>query len=219
VDYIDGLGGLLGFADCTYSFGNRCVAGVMVFDKNEFQNFTDADNKVTILHEMGHVLGLVNIFNNCNLNCGPNDYEYKCLKAKREFAALRGDDVPLQLENTGGEGTACYHWKQDIFRTDESSEIMTGIFESDKGQPISRVSVAALDDIGVFEGIDYSQADVWPYTSESSDNENGTEASKWQVLKTDTTFSLLRLDRTKVSVNLCKNSETGDISADLSDLC
>ena len=40
---------------------------------------------------------------------------------------------------------------------------MTGFFEANKLQPISRVTVAALDDLGVFT-VDYSAADTWSRT-------------------------------------------------------
>lgn len=90
---------------------------------------------------------------------------YQCERAKEEFLAISPDRRELVLENNGGPGTACGHWEEDIFRTEESSELMTGFFEANLLQPISIATVAALEDIGGYE-VDYCGADVWPARSD-----------------------------------------------------
>ena len=64
--------------------------------------------------------------------------------ARAAYGALKGggpQDVPV--ENTGGPGTAEGHWREIIFRT----ELMSG-FISAAGNPMSRVTVASLQDLG-----------------------------------------------------------------------
>lgn len=43
---------------------------------------------------------------------------------------------------------------------------MTGFFEANLWQPLSLVTVAALDDIGGYE-VDYCGADIWPATADT----------------------------------------------------
>lgn len=78
---------------------------------------------------------------------------------------------------------------------------MTGWFEANKGQPISIVTVGAIEDLGVFM-VDYSQADDWPFTNNSvrrrtqnmgkgNGKVNGKKnGKKWEVLSTKTSFFL-----------------------------
>jgi hypothetical protein len=91
---------------------------------------------------------------------------------------------------------------------------MTGWFEANKGQPISRVTVGALDDLGVFT-LDYSQADDWPYigvgrrraqgqgigNGQSPDTKPGS-AKKWEVLQTKTSFYLPNLMEEITATNI-----------------
>jgi len=79
---------------------------------------------------------------------------------------------------------------------------MTGYFESNKYQPISRVSIAALDDLGVYT-VDYDAADAWPYTGSrrrlGAENGRGVgNGRSWKVLQTKASFRLpdLMLDLT-----------------------
>ena len=49
----------------------------------------------------------------------------------------------MPVENTGGPGTAGGHWRETVFR----NELMSG-FISAPGNPLSRVTVASLGDLG-----------------------------------------------------------------------
>ncbi|MEJ2504177.1 MAG: leishmanolysin-related zinc metalloendopeptidase, partial [Gemmatimonadota bacterium] len=60
-------------------------------------------------------------------------------------------DVPV--ENTGGAGTENVHWRETVF----NREIMTGFIESGVDQPLSRITIAAMEDLG-YE-VDRSAAD------------------------------------------------------------
>jgi hypothetical protein len=113
----------------------------------------------------GHVLGLVGILGSCRDGCDASatqNFPYGCPIAIDEFQKFN-TGTALTLENNGGGGTACSHWEEDIFKTSTSSELMTGFFESELGQPISRVSCGALEDLG-FYTVDYCQCDAWPFT-------------------------------------------------------
>lgn len=56
--------------------------------------------------------------------------------------AYLGEGVPL--ENAGGRGTAGVHWQEQNFE----NELMTGALNEDEKNPLSRVTLAALADIG-----------------------------------------------------------------------
>jgi Leishmanolysin len=158
IEYIDGAGAVLGSAGCRYRTGNRCLSGIMRFEKEDLSRMAIEDIKVIILHEMGHVLGLVGTLGPCQGICDRNNmvqYEYGqglssgCSIVRNEYNNLNSGSL-LFLENGGGGGTACAHWEGDSFSTATSSELMTGWFEAWKYQPISKVTVGALDDLGVF---------------------------------------------------------------------
>jgi len=171
---IDGPGGTLGFAGPQFvrvdDDGNALapISGVMKFDIADVSTMPIDDFKVVVLHEMGHVLGLIGTTTDkCQASCDPdNSLEqkpYACPLANAEYEVLMSG-TPLELENSGGIGTACGHWEEDSFLMDSSSEIMTGFFEEFLFQPLSLVTVAALDDLEVYE-VDYCGADIWPATA------------------------------------------------------
>ena len=168
-DNWDGVGGTLGQAGAVFSRNGRSrnpfttISGIMRFDLADFRIMPDGDLKAIITHEMGHVLGLVGTNGDCTSACDPNNRfsrsEYQCALALEEYEAIAPGD--LFLENSGGMGTACGHWDEAVFRTSASSELMTGFFEANLFQPLSLVTVAALDDLGGYE-VDYCGADIWP---------------------------------------------------------
>ena len=79
------------------------------------------------------------------------------------------------MENDGGGGTKCKHWDEDSFAIDGSSELMTGGFEAGLYQPISRMTVAALDDLGVYGPLNYAAADPYPATRRKLEEGPGFE--------------------------------------------
>jgi hypothetical protein len=62
-----------------------------------------------------------------------------------EYRTLRGSGAakPVPVEATGGEGTRDSHWRETVF----ANELMSGFVES-KGNPLSRMTVASLQDLG-----------------------------------------------------------------------
>lgn len=179
---IDGPSGTLGSAGAVFvrrdRFGNplSTASGVMTFDGIDLDLMDIEDVKAVILHEMGHVIGLVGTTGRCTRACDPNNARrqspYECDLANAEYARLAPGT--LLLENDGGAGTACGHWEENSFREGASSELMTGFFEANLFQPISKVTVAAFEDLG-YE-VDFCGADIWPATEDT--------IQKWTVFKT-----------------------------------
>ena len=61
----------------------------------------------------------------------------------------------VPLETTGGAGTVNAHWSEAVFDT----ELMTGFAESNSNMPLSRLTIAALADLGY--QVDYGAADSY----------------------------------------------------------
>jgi hypothetical protein len=75
-------------------------------------------------------------------------------KAMQEYATLLKETMPtpIPVANTGGPGTAEGHWRETTF----DHELMTGYAE-DSGTLLSRMTVAALADLGYT--VEFSAAD------------------------------------------------------------
>eukprot|EP00978_Attheya_sp_CCMP212_P021534 scaffold62990_cov34-Attheya_sp.AAC.1 len=151
--FIDGLDGVLGEAGATFvaSTGST-ISGVMIFDEDDFANISNDDAEIIILHEMGHVLGLVNLpFTNCFVDCQNVTIVYadplpaNCTNlATAEYNALNLGVGDLRVD---GDFGACGHWDEASFpRSTGSSELMTPFFEAGLMQPLTRVTIAAIDD-------------------------------------------------------------------------
>jgi hypothetical protein len=63
----------------------------------------------------------------------------------REYQRLRGAGAlkPVPVEATGGAGTRDSHWRESIF----ALELMSGFVDT-PGNPLSRLTVASLEDLG-----------------------------------------------------------------------
>ncbi|MCV6546698.1 MAG: leishmanolysin [Cohaesibacter sp.] len=162
--FIDGSGGILGQAGPTIlrNDSNLPVKGLMSFDTGDLaQMEADGSLRDVILHEMGHVLGLGTLWSSHFFDfvkdSGSDDPLYTGHHACHEYAVLLGNehDTDIPLANTGGPGTREGHWRELTF----AHELMTG-FISGVSRPLSRMTIAALQDMG-YE-VDYSSAD--PYS-------------------------------------------------------
>lgn len=141
----------------------------------------------------------------CNQGCDPENPQqqsgYECDLANVEYEILAENiGTPLLfLENNGGRGTSCSHWDEVSFRQGESSELMTGFFEDNLFQPISRVTVAAVEDLG-YE-VDFCGADIWPATQDT--------IQKWKVYRSGGTIGDgVDTDRSSPKWNI--DPETGE---------
>ncbi len=152
---IDGPGKILGQAGPTHLRPGTAGAaafltakGIMSFDTADLAKM-EADGTLNdvITHEMGHVLGIGTLWDRKGLirRPGTSNPTFTGDGAMDEYKVLRGDGrrrrVPV--ENTGGPGTADGHWRESVFR----NELMSG-FIAQPGNPLSRMTVASLGDLG-----------------------------------------------------------------------
>ena len=151
---IDGSAGILGQAGPTNlrpaSAGASAflpAKGIMQFDTADLADM-EADGTLVdvITHEMGHVIGIGTIWEDKGLlaGAGTSNPTFTGAKAKKAFGVLKGKGpTPVPVENSGGQGTADSHWRESVFK----NELMSG-FISESGNPLSRVTVASLKDLG-----------------------------------------------------------------------
>jgi hypothetical protein len=183
---IDGPGAVLGRAGpgIIRSDGPNAgltIYGSMQFDIAEFAPgglFEDAGvYNATILHEMGHVLGVGTLWVNSNnvADYDPNpptdlpggipnpnyDPRFIGAGASAEYTALlqqagKTDKAGVPIENTGGGGTINGHWREFTF----DDELMTGFVAPDA--PFSRLTAASMADLGYTIDIAASDAYMLP---------------------------------------------------------
>jgi hypothetical protein len=146
---IDGPGGILGQAgpDAVRSGSYLPVHGEMEFDTADLAAM-EADGRLyyTVLHEMGHVLGIGTIWEDRGLLTGAGTTNPRFIgpQATAAYNAMFGRSAPgVPVENGGGEGTRDSHWRDATFGT----ELMTG-YLGRGASPLSRVTVASLADLG-----------------------------------------------------------------------
>jgi hypothetical protein len=157
---IDGVGNILGQSSPTFLLPNGLPAkGFMEFDTADLAEM-EADGTLgsVILHEMGHVLGIGSIWSEKHDLVGARTANPRFVgkQADAEWVKLSGlPPKTLPVENHGGAGTRNSHWRETVF----GNELMTG-FLSGATQPLSRMTIASLADLGY--KVDLSAAD--PFT-------------------------------------------------------
>jgi hypothetical protein len=164
IEPIDGPGGVLGRAGpCLIRTSGRLpLLGVVILDADDLASrIGDQELTHIISHEIGHVLGFGTLWTDRSLLAGGggSDPRFLGTNAVREYNDLGGSgNVPV--ENTGGSGTRDSHWRKSVFGT----ERMTG-YSAGPGvfQPLSRVSIASLLDLGYV--VDLSAADAYSLPS------------------------------------------------------
>jgi leishmanolysin len=152
---IDGVGNILGQAGPNRLRPKNAGAaaflpatGDMQFDIADLADM-EANGTLNdvITHEMGHVIGIGTIWTQKKMLKGANTNNptFQGANAMREYGTLRGSATPLPVpvENAGGQGTADSHWRDSVFE----AELMTG-FVNVGGNPMSRVTIASLQDLG-----------------------------------------------------------------------
>ncbi len=162
---IDGVGGVLGEAGPTvFRPTTKLPArGEMNFDSTDLASLeADGDLYTVILHEMGHVLGIGTIWSDQRLvqQVG-NEYRFTGRNAVAQYDALFGVTTAyVPVEAGGGSGTAGSHWSDSVF----GNELMTGYINVGVMNPLSRVTIGSLQDLGYT--VNYAAAD--PYTPPTS---------------------------------------------------
>ncbi|MFC5947826.1 leishmanolysin-related zinc metalloendopeptidase [Pseudonocardia lutea] len=166
---IDGPGQVLGQAGPTQlrpvSAGLLPAVGRMQFDTADLaQMERDGTLDDVITHEMGHVLGIGTLWSRLGLlsGSGTDDPVFTGTGAVAEWAALGGSGA-VPVENTGGPGTREGHWREAVF----GDELMSG-FIAEADNPLSRVSVASLGDLGYAVDLDAAEPYRLPAAAEGS---------------------------------------------------
>jgi hypothetical protein len=161
---IDGTGGVLGQAGPTWlrpasagAAAHLPAKGVMAFDTADLARMEKEGTLGDVItHEMGHVIGIGTIWKRKSLLKGEGTANptFGGKAAMKEYGLLRGDGGPrrVPVENTGGQGTQDSHWRETIFR----NELMSGFIQK-AGNPISRVTVASLEDLGYQVNLDAAE--------------------------------------------------------------
>ena len=152
---IDGAGGVLGQATFTQQRsveeGGLPYDGFMQFDSADLATLeAEGTLEETILHEMGHVLGIGTLWSGRVSAAGelvtgvggPNP-RYLGENANRESQRLLRNTTNVVIETDGGPGTAYGHWDEAVY----DNELMTG-FLNGTNIPLSRLTAAGLQDMG-----------------------------------------------------------------------
>ena len=169
---IDGLAGAVGAAGyClrrTDSLGGLPIFGMMEFDTADLAQLDKLGLlESTITHEMGHVLGFGSLWKETQLLQNPSlpsdrgaDTLFTGRFAVREFDEAGGDGyefggkVPVENER-GSTGTRDGHWRESVFK----EELMTGFLDASRTNPLSRITIASMQDLG-YE-VDYSSSETY----------------------------------------------------------
>jgi hypothetical protein len=152
---IDGIGHILGSAGPRDLRPREAGAaaflpatGSMSFDTADLERM-EADGRLNdvITHEMGHVLGVGSIWDDKGLlkGAGTDNPIFTGAGAMEEYRGLRGgaDLRPVPVANEGGPGSRDGHWREFVFRNELMSPEIRGV-----GNPMSRMTVASLGDLG-----------------------------------------------------------------------
>ena len=156
VTAIDGPGNVLASAGpCYYRTADElALAGSMQFDVADIVNLENSgDLEDVVLHEMGHVLGIGTLpgWSNNQSGAGSLTSSFVGPRARGAWQELGGNGA-VPVENNGVPGTSDSHWRESVF----DRELMTG-YEDAGRDPLSRLTVAALGDLGY--GVNLSSAE------------------------------------------------------------
>lgn len=154
-----GQGNILGQAGPRDFHANGLPSrGIMQFDTFDLDRMENDGSLVNvIIHEMVHVLGHGTIWRERGLLFGEGGFDPRFIgeNAMREFGGLLGTDrpTPVPVANLGGPGTRDSHWREATF----GRELLTGRLNGGLN-PISRMSIASLADLGYGVNLDVADA-------------------------------------------------------------
>lgn len=148
---IDGPDGILGQAGPTHLRSGTFLpaAGIMQFDSADIDELIEEGQfDEVILHEMGHVLGIGTIWEDLGLitGVGTSNAQFlgaSAVQAYRDIFGVTATSVPVE-SNLGGGGTLYSHWDEATF----DNELMTGFLNGGVENPISRITVGQMADLG-----------------------------------------------------------------------
>ncbi|NJK62359.1 MAG: hypothetical protein HC921_06390 [Synechococcaceae cyanobacterium SM2_3_1] len=171
VSTVDGEGGLLGQAGpCLVRTGsNLPLYGSVQLDLDDRTGLAASNQLDEVFsHELGHVLGFGTTWADQGLvtQVFSPDPRFIGNLAIQEFSRLGGlGTVPI--ENRGGQGTRIDHWRESTF----DNELMTGTINPRTENPLSRLTVASLSDLGY--GVDLDAADAYALSSPKQSFQKG----------------------------------------------
>ncbi|CAM4082012.1 leishmanolysin-related zinc metalloendopeptidase [Deinococcus marmoris] len=155
---IDGPGGTLAQSGpCSIrSASGLTTYSTLVFDTADLGAFSSQLADIAV-HELGHSLGIGTLWQRFGLvgGIGGSNPTYQGGNGLREYRAVGGTLGSVPVENQGGPGTAGGHWRETTFKT----ELMTGYLNSGVFNPLSRLSVGTLQDMGY--AVNYGAADAY----------------------------------------------------------
>jgi len=173
---LDGPGGLLGRAGPCYirSTSRLTIMGRMIFDAADVANLAASGQLNDLIrHEMGHVLGFGTLWTQIEFDCLENpsdvgsvqDTYFDCAKGLAMFDSIGGTGYTggnkVPVENCGpqspagcGSGNFNGHWREPVF----GLELMTPYLTISVANPFSRLSAAAMEDLGYVVNYAGSQA-------------------------------------------------------------
>ena len=125
----------------------------MTFDEADLDWLADHGQLVsTILHGMGHVLGIGTTWTRLSLRSGActDDPVFTGVGAVVAFDAAGGSTytlggkVPVENGGSPGDGSNCSHWRESVM----GRELMTPVLDGGGANPLSRITIASLADEG-----------------------------------------------------------------------
>lgn len=175
LDSIDGPGRVLGRAGpCLINSVTRLsLVGFIQLDTADLSSLETRgllDN--VILHEIGHIIGIGTLWEEKRLlvtgvgGASPctasDDPFFTGTLTRQRFADAGGTTfypgTPVPVENRGGAGTACGHWREAQF----GRELMQG-FAKPGGMPLSAITAASLADLGY--PVSFGRVDAFSFLS------------------------------------------------------
>jgi hypothetical protein len=158
---IDGPGNVLGQAgpDAFRTGSQLPYHGQMEFDTADLAALQVNGTLLSvILHEMGHVLGIGTLWIPKGLLAGANTNNpiFVGAQATAAYNSIFGTNaIGVPVENMGGPGTALSHWSESVL----TNELMTGFLGPGTVNPLSRITIGSLADIGYT--VNFAAADVY----------------------------------------------------------
>ena len=147
---MDGAGNVLGESgpEAMRTGGGLPFLGTVVIDTADIAQMESAGELLAVLtHEIAHVLGFGTLWTSQRLLTGTRTSNplFTGAQAVAEYnAAFRTNATGVPVEANGGTGTALGHWRLSVF----GGELMVGYIQQGGDMALSRITVAAMADIG-----------------------------------------------------------------------
>ncbi|MCX7426681.1 MAG: hypothetical protein NTW96_13780, partial [Planctomycetia bacterium] len=150
---------------------------------------SDGSLLAVIEHEIAHLLGFGVIWSDLGLLSGANTSNpgFTGSQAVAAYNAIFGTSVTaVPVEADGGSGTARSHWEESVL----DNELMTGWYNSGETNPISRITVASLADLGYQVNMDAADSYTRPSSSSTAAVRTGSAWSSNSSSSTPRSSSL-----------------------------